>query len=75
MKRRIMRKIIKQTKSFYSLAECTHTLKCRMVAFKLPVFCSMFKTRIMKEIIKQIKGFYLLSDCTSVLKCRMTTFK
>ena len=75
MKTKIMRKIIKQIKGFYSLADCTHALKCRMVAFKLPVFCSMYKTKIMRKIIKQIKGFYLLSDCTPVLKFRKTAFE
>ena len=68
MKKRIMRKIIKQIKGFYSLADCTHALKCRMAAFKLPVFFSMYKTKIMRKIIKQKKGFYSLSDCTPILE-------
>ena len=75
MKTTVMRKIIKQIKGFYSLADCTHALKCRMVAFKLPVFSSMYKTRIMSKTVKQMKGFYPLSDCTPVLKCKMTAFK
>ena len=85
MKTRIMRKIIKQTEGFYSLSDCTPALKCRMTAFKSPVFCLMYKTRIIRKIIKQVKGFYLLSkqikgfyslsDCTPALKCRMTAFK
>ena len=70
-----MRKITKQMKGFYSLTDCTHALKCRMVAFKLRVFCSMYKTRIMRKIIKQINSSYSLSDCTPILKCRMTAFK
>ena len=75
MKTRIMRKNIKQIKGFYSLADCTNALKCRMAACKLPGFCSTYKTRIMRKIIKQMKGFYSLSDCTPVLKCRVTAFK
>ena len=74
MKTRIIRKIVKQIKGFYPLTDCTHALKCRMAAFKLPIFCSMYKPRIMRKIIKQRKGFFSLSDCTPVLKCRMTTF-
>ena len=75
MKARIMRKIIKDIKGFYSLADCTHALKCKMAAFKLRLFSSMYKTRIIRKIIKQIKGFYSLSDCTPVLKCKMMAFK
>ena len=78
MKTRIKRKIIKQIKGFYSPSNCTPVLKCRMTAFKSPVFCLMYKTKIIKKIIKQlkgfyslskhIKGFYSLSDCTPALK-------
>ena len=85
MKTRIMRKIIKQIKVFYSLSDSIPALKFRMTAFKSPVFCLMYKTRIMRKMIKQlkgfyslskqIKGFYSLSDSTPALKCRMTEFK
>ena len=85
MKTKIMRKIIKQIKGFYSLSDCTPALKCRMTAFKSSVLCLMYKARIMRKIIKQIKGFYSLSkqikgfyslsDCTPALKCRTTAFK
>ena len=53
-----MRKIITQTKDLYSLSDCTPALKCRMTAFKSPVFCLMYKTTVMRKIIKKIKGFY-----------------
>ena len=42
MKTRILRKIIKQIKGFYSLTDCTHA-QYRMTAFNIPVFCSMYK--------------------------------
>ena len=85
MKTRIKRKVIQQIKGFYSLSNCAPVLKCRMTAFKSPVFCLMYKTRIKRKVIKQvrgfyslskqIKGFYSLSDCIPALKCRMTAFK
>ena len=74
MKTRIMGKIIKQIKGFYSLSDYTPALKCKMTAFKSPVFCSMSKTRITRKIIKQIKGSYSLSDFTPTLKCKMAPF-
>ena len=40
-KTRILRKIIKQIKGFYSLSDCKPALKCRMTTFKSPPLLSL----------------------------------